>query len=292
MIKHVVGKQQKVRVEQTPDIVYKYFKNHKGTLTPLRMSLLVPQSTEKKPALIYYPGGGYTEANFRKYIQIKLALAEKGFVVASAEYRVIPETFKGAMLDAKEAIAYLRENADLYHIDVNRIGVFGQSAGGYMAQMMGVTSNTPYFLPDNLSMEDVRVSAVFSMFGVSNLLTVGKNLDIQAHDWPTSPEAVWINGFSFKENTNISVQDEPEKALAASPIHYVQSGLPPFLMMHGDQDKLVSPSETDDMVQVLKNNDIDVDQVIVEGAAHGTVEWIQPEVVKIITDWFSSKLQV
>ncbi|WP_175279604.1 hypothetical protein [Secundilactobacillus collinoides] len=56
MIKHVVGKQQKVRVEQTPDIVYKYFKNHKGTLTPLRMSLLVPQSTEKKASFDLLPG--------------------------------------------------------------------------------------------------------------------------------------------------------------------------------------------------------------------------------------------
>lgn len=283
-------KQEKVRVEENPDIVYGQVKNQKGTIIPLRMSILAPQNNGIKPAILFFPGGGFTEANYHKDIQVRFALAESGFVVVSAEYRVIPNRFPAPIHDGKMAINYLRTHANMYHIDVNKIAVMGNSAGGYLAQFLGVTSGTSDFLPEGMVAKDSIVNAVISTFGISNLLTIGQNINTDVHDLPTSTEAVWINGLSFKENMNYSVKDEPQKALLASPIHYVKPNLPPFLIMHGDQDQVVSSTQADDMVAALNKAKVPVDQITIKGAGHGTTEWIQPQVFTIMNAWLENNL--
>jgi hypothetical protein len=62
-------------------------------LRQLRMSLLVPRNNDLKPAIVYFPGGGFMTANHDKYIAMRMALANAGYVVAAAEYRVIPDKF-------------------------------------------------------------------------------------------------------------------------------------------------------------------------------------------------------
>lgn len=57
------------------------------------MTVLVPGNTDLKPAIIYFPGGGFTSADYEKYSEMRTALAEAGFVVATAEYRVVPDKF-------------------------------------------------------------------------------------------------------------------------------------------------------------------------------------------------------
>lgn len=69
-----------------------------------------------------------------------MALAAAGFVVAAAEYRTVPDTFPAPVIDGKAAVRYLREHAAEYGIDPSRIGVLGDSAGGYMAQMLALTN--------------------------------------------------------------------------------------------------------------------------------------------------------
>lgn len=288
----MAAKLERTRVELMPDIVYRVAVNHKGTPTPLKLSLLLPQTDAIKPVILYYPGGGFTEANYRKYIQIKVALAEAGYAVASVEYSVIPEAFPAGLMDAKAAVAYLRANAETYHLNPEKIGVFGQSAGGYMAQFVGVTSGSSAFLPAGMQPEAVAVQAVLSLFGVSDLLKMGEDFRSMTYGEPTSNEAVWVNGLSLSHSTNTALADEPKKALAASPIHYVRPGLPPFLLMHGDADQTVSFAQTDEMVQALKTAHVPVDQVTVKGAGHGTPEWIQPAVISVMVDWFLKHLPV
>ncbi len=89
---------------------------------------------------------------------------------------------------------------------------------------------------------------------------------------------------------NYSVKDEPQKALLASPIHYVKPNLPPFLIMHGDQDQVVSSTQADDMVAALNKAKVPVDQITIKGAGHGTTEWIQPQVFTIMNAWLENNL--
>lgn len=60
---------------------------------PLKMTLLIPRTKEPKPAIVYYPGGGFTSSDYEKYIEMRMALAKAGFVVAAAEYRTVPNQY-------------------------------------------------------------------------------------------------------------------------------------------------------------------------------------------------------
>lgn len=117
------------QIDAISGIVYSQITTARET-RPLHMSLLVPRTDAPKPAIIYFPGGGFTSANHDKYIQMRMALAEAGFVVAAAEYRVVPDTFPAPVNDGKAAVRYLRQHAETYGIDPARIGVLGDSAGG------------------------------------------------------------------------------------------------------------------------------------------------------------------
>jgi len=127
------------RIDALNDIVYSQVKSTVA-VRQLHMSLLVPRNGDLKPAIIYFPGGGFTSAAWNKFIEMRMALAAAGFVVAAAEYRTVPDTFPAPVIDGKAAVRYLREHAAEYGIDPSRIGVLGDSAGGYMAQMLALTN--------------------------------------------------------------------------------------------------------------------------------------------------------
>lgn len=132
------------QIDNIGDVVYRQVKSTRS-VRQLHMSLLVPRTNELKPAIVYFPGGGFLTAERDKFISMRLALAEAGFVVAAAEYRTIPDIFPAPVLDAKAAVRYLRQHASEYGIDPVRIGVLGDSAGGWLAQMMGTTNGDKTF---------------------------------------------------------------------------------------------------------------------------------------------------
>ena len=80
------------RIDALNDIVYSQVKSTVA-VRQLHMSLLVPRNGDLKPAIIYFPGGGFTSAAWNKFIEMRMALAAAGFVVAAAEYRTVPDTF-------------------------------------------------------------------------------------------------------------------------------------------------------------------------------------------------------
>lgn len=65
---------------------------------------------------------------------MRMALAKAGFVVAAAEYRTVPDKFPALVIDGKAAVRFLRAHATQFGIDPTRIGVLGDSAGGYLSQ--------------------------------------------------------------------------------------------------------------------------------------------------------------
>lgn len=90
----------------------------------LRMTVLVPRTRTPKPAIVYFPGGGFTSADYEKFIEMRMALAKAGFVVAAAEYRTVPDKFPALVVDGKAAVRFLRAHAAQFHIDPTRIGVW------------------------------------------------------------------------------------------------------------------------------------------------------------------------
>jgi acetyl esterase/lipase len=279
------------QIDEHSDVTYSQVIDNVN-IRELKMSVLVPRTTQKKPAVLYFPGGGFTKADYHKFIQLRLALAKAGMVVASAEYRVIPDQFPSLVHDAKHALKYLYDNAELYGIDTSEIAVLGDSAGGYLSQFIGTTSGSQDMLPEDMLVDDTVVSAVVSLYGFSDLLRIGDGIDgaKDFHAGTTSPEALLVNGISFGTDLSASICDNPERAREASPISYVKEKLPPFLLMHGDHDVVVSQKQADYMSEALEEKGNEVVHAIVSGAGHGTAEWNQPDIIDYIVNWLIDKL--
>ena len=97
----------------------------------MKMDLFIPETKDKKPLILYIPGGGFISANKNNMPQLVNHLAEQGYVVAAVEYRVAPTVkFPAPLEDIKAALRFLRAHQDQYGIDPQRVGVVGGSAGG------------------------------------------------------------------------------------------------------------------------------------------------------------------
>ena len=99
------------------------------------------EGTGPFPAVVCIHGGGFRAGTRDGYDKLCLTLAQHGYVAVTITYRLAPaHQFPAAVQDCKAAVRWLRANAAKYHIDPARIGVTGGSAGGHLAQFLGVTA--------------------------------------------------------------------------------------------------------------------------------------------------------
>ena len=240
-----------------------------------------------------FPGGGFTSADHEKFTEMRYALARAGFVVAAAEYRTVPNRFPALLEDGKAALRYLRAHAEELGIDPERIGVLGDSAGGYLVEMLGTTSGEKGWDKGDFLEESSDVSAVVSFYGISDLMTIGEGLgeaDAKVHASPAVTEALLVHGAAFRDFPGMSILSDKEKAMAASPLGHVDGKEPPFFLWHGTDDKLVSPMQSARMFEALRKAGVDVRYRLVEGAGHGDLVWYQAPVIREVTAWFTEKL--
>lgn len=281
------------RIDSRSGIIYSQIENSRQ-LIQLKMNLLVPRTAVKKPAIVYFPGGGFTTADHDKFTELRFALAKAGFVVASAQYRTVPNLFPAIVEDAKAAVRYLRSHAKLYNIDPDKIGVLGDSAGGYVVQMLGATNGETEFDQGEYTNFSSDVQAVVSLYGISDLLSIGEGYaeEIQkVHESPAVTEALLVNGAAFNTFPGMSITENREKARHASPIYHVNGNEPPFLLMHGSADMLVSPMQSAHMFDALNaHNDNGTEYVLIKDADHAGIKWYQDAVINKITDFFIQKL--
>lgn len=257
----------------------------------MRMTLLIPRTKEFKSAIVYVPGGGFSSAEYEKFSEMRYALARAGFVVVAVEYRVIPSVFPAPIVDAKSAIRYLREHYKEYTINPNSIGILGDSAGGYVAQMVAMSGKL-YNEGDFLSQSSEVQSAV-SLYGISNLLNIGEGFSpevLAVHRSPAVTEALLLNGVAFRDFAGASVMSDSKKALNASPMGHLEGKKPPLLLMHGDIDDLVSPIQSSQMYEALKKRNQPVEYVLVKNAQHGDIHWFQEPIISKVVQWFEKTL--
>ena len=281
------------QIDEIGGVIYSQIQSRRSNRA-MRMTLLVPRTAEKKPAIIYFPGGGFTTTDYEKFIEMRFAFVKAGFVVAAAEYRVVPNKFPAILEDGKSAVRFLKAHADAYGIDASQIGVLGDSAGGYLSQMVAVTGNEKQFdKGDNLHV-DSTVQAAATLYGISDLRNIGAGFDeaIQkVHQSPAVTEALLVNGVAFNEYPGASILSDSDKALAASSLGHIKKNLPPFLIMHGTEDKLVSPVKSEQLYEALKQNGNRVTYVKVQGAAHGDTVWFQKPIIDKVVTWFKDNLK-
>ena len=232
------------------------------------------------------------------WIQQRMRLAQAGYVVASIEYRYAPlSKFPLPLEDCKTAIRWLRAHADMYNIDVNRVGILGNSAGGYLSAFVGLTNGMKEFDKGDFLDYSSDVLCAADIFGISDLKNIGMDYDEEnqkGHASAGATEALWALGTPTFGGKDGGVLAHPEETAYASPITYVEKNeknLVPMLLMHGTKDTLVSPGQTDILYQALKAKGVEAERYVVNDAAHGGPYWVQEPVMKVMVDFFDKYLK-
>lgn len=280
------------RIDAISGVVYSQVFERGRSLRGLKMTLFVPRTKEKKPAVLYFPGGGFTSADHEKFLEMRYALARAGYVVAACEYRAVPNKFPALLEDAKAAVRWMRAHASEFGVDADRIGLLGDSAGGYVVQMAGATNGEKNWDVGDFKEVSSDVQAVVSIYGISDLTTIGEGIGNEnVHASAAVTEALLLNGPAFKDFAGASVNADPQKAKAASPIGHVDGTEPPFLLMHGSGDKVVSPLQSKKMFEALQNKKVEAEYVLVRGAEHGDLPWYQPGEISRVVNFFDRHLK-
>jgi len=137
---------------------------------------LTAPGTDPGRVLLFLHGGGWRMGNkrdIRSWIQF---LANEGYVAVSVGYRLAPDAvFPAQIEDAKTAVRFLRAHADKYHIDKDRIGAMGWSAGGHLACLLGLTDPKAGLEGTECPKESSRVLAVVDYFGPTDLAGFAKD---------------------------------------------------------------------------------------------------------------------
>jgi len=227
-------------------VTYKQTVDSEDKEVELRLHIFMQEQKEgaaKRPAIVFFFGGGWVGGAPQQFYPHCKDLAERGIVAITGEYRVRGQHGtppQACIEDGKSAIRYVRKIAKALNVDTDRVVAAGGSAGGHVAACTGVLSG---FEAEN---EDKSISSKPNLMILFNPVI------------DTSPK----NGYGAKKVAG----DDP---LVISPLHHAHKDQPPSLIFHGDADKVVKI----DSIRAfeVKSIKLGVESKLVEyeGAGHG-----------------------
>jgi acetyl esterase/lipase len=222
----------------------------------LQLDIAYPDGKGPYPAVLCIHGGAWRFGNRQELERTIGRIAERGYVAATVSYRLLPDgKFPDAIVDCKTAIRFLRVNAATYHVDKDRIGALGFSAGAYLACMLGVAGKDAGFEGKKFTDQSSKVCAVVSYFGPTDLALFAKDESAQ--------------NSTFKPLLGACFEEDPGIYRKASPINYVTKNAPPFLLLHGTKDWIVPIEHSRNMCKKLKEAGASAQIVEVAGGSHG-----------------------
>ena len=214
-----------------------------------KLDVYLPPGEFKKnrPAVLFIHGGGFKtgdKAEFRS-ASVSADLARAGYVVASCNYVLFSKKNPGVwpqnVSDCRNAVRWLRQNAEALGVDPSRIAVAGGSAGGYLALMVGFSDDKVELGGDASAKVSAKVSAVINMYGVTDSTQHGQDTFIGAG---------------------------PQAAKLFSPMTHVRANCPPVLILHGSADPTVPVKESEDLVKALVSVKADFEFIVIKDAVH------------------------
>ena len=222
----------------------------------LQVDLAQPEGTGPFPAIVCIHGGGFRAGKRESYDNLCLTLAKQGYVAMTVTYRLAPAyPFPAAVHDCKAAVRWLRANAEKYHVNPDRIGVTGGSAGGHLAQFLGLTAGIPEFEGTGNLEQSSAVTCVVNQYGPSDFTqSYGKSVD-----------AAEVLPLFFAGN----LEQKRREHIVGSPLYWVTPKAAPTLCIHGTDDKYVAFEQAEWLVDRLKASAVDADLLKIEGAGHG-----------------------
>lgn len=253
----IVQAQPKLEIPETvtfqPNVEY----SHPGDVS-LMLDIAYPKEAKDKcPAVLMIHGGGFRAGTRQGYDAFCIKLAQMGYVAATVEYRLAPAyQFPAAVHDCKAALRWLRANAEKYKIDTKRIATMGGSAGGHLAQFLGVTEGVPQFEGTGGNPEQsTEVACVVNVYGPSDFTkSYGRSVD--AHE--VLP--LFLGG---------NLQQARHNHIVSSPLNWVTPQAAPTICIHGTKDLYVNYEQAVWMVERLHASDVEAVLFTLPEAGHG-----------------------
>lgn len=234
---------------------------------PLYLDLFLP-SNEPNPFLIVWVHGGAWHSGSRA--TPPTALLAKGYAIASIDYRLSVEArFPAQVHDIKAAIRFLRGNAKKYGYRSDQIVVWGASAGGHLAALVGMTNGHPELegsLGDYLD-QSADVQAVVDFYGPTNFLSILNQ---------STPHGISVRAPALALLLGRPVEQVPDLAKLASPVFQVDASDPPLFIAHGDQDNQVPINQSLELQGAYEALGLKVQMEVVHGAGHGSRDYYDP----------------
>jgi pectinesterase len=197
----------------------------------LKLDVFYPKAKRRKgyPAVLLVHGGGWRSGDRSQHVPMAQQLAAKGYVTATAEYRLSTEAlYPAAVTDLKAAIRWLRANAATYGIDTARIAVWGFSAGGQLAALLGTTNGDPQF--EGSACSTGHSSSVQAIVDVDGTL---------AFIHPESGEGDDSKGISAATHWfGAPKTQKPELWHQAGALNHVTAHTPPILFLNSSVDRM------------------------------------------------------
>lgn len=246
----------------------------------LLLDIMYPKDTQNAhPAVIWVHGGGWSSEELDKRYRPEKELAylcKKGFVCASIDYRLAQTAaFPAQIQDCREAVRFLKANASRYGIDPERIGAWGESAGGHLVELMALAGEKDFIRGGNTGFSS-SIQAAVPWYAPKDLRSDPDKLEEPFNLLFATPD----------RDSRIRLMEE------ASPITYVKKNqaeaFPAILLMHGDSDRLVNVEESKGMYAALKEAGCDVQLILIPGQGHGFFDG--DEYYQAIYRFFEEKL--
>ena len=267
-----------VQAEVIRDIAY-------GDGTRQQLDLYLPDGADNPPLVLFIHGGRWFRNDKDQITRLDRATAlnDAGIAVASMNYTYSDQDIWPAQKnDVATALRYLKTEGASYGYDADRMAVWGQSSGAHLALWAGVIAKED---------ADITLKAVVSWYAPSDLPKMKQDRIDDAvpgenERFPEpSPESLLIGG---------AIDENLTTAKAASPYYVIAqmqdvTDLPPMMLMHGDQDVVVSPLQSERLNQLLTEKGAETSLTLVEGASHGGDLFgpMVPRVIGFLQDKFS-----
>ncbi len=232
-----------------------------------KLDLYLPPSNGRTPPVLLYfhgqPGNRGTANPLQPFVQASIAVADVDYSdPAGGLDQSLP-----SVQDSKCAVRYLRANAQSLGIDARHFGAYGCSFGSYLAAMLGLSA------------------------GQAELEGSGGNPDVSS-----SVQAVAaVSGiYDFAAQFGRAARPETKVPALLDPIHYAGKGSPPFLIIHGDQDRTVDVGQAVELYSQLRASGAPAQLVVLTNGGHclgaGPTQPSLSDTIKIMVEFFKKAL--
>ena len=237
------------------------------------------------PLVVFVQGSAWKEQALGQSLPALAEFARRGYVVAIVEYR--PSTlapFPAQVRDVRTALGFLRRNADQFHVDLERVALWGDSSGAHTAVLTALTDGEQEYSDEPVDDEPRGVRCVVDYYGPTDISRMHEEPSVQDHVEPTSPEGLLIGGHDVLRRPDLV---EPTILMNhLSP----RRDLPPVLIVHGSRDRFVPFGQSVLLHDALVEAGRPAELYQLQGADHGGPPFWQDDVLDIVDDFLRRHL--